>query len=177
MPEFIGCSEAQQARLINAFEIFTEFEVMTRDFATLRDSIIARWATIRIKCGAGTTECDGLDGAWNGTRLLMCNTTIRRVGPILLHELVHACNGSELDSEAIENACYFERGATPPTSGDFPKFCREPVLGDEQNVRVSRYVIWDSISGEVWVRTRDAGGTTVRGALLFQSNRWIRRCT
>jgi hypothetical protein len=170
MPVFDGCSTT-------AYESFIAFEVMTTHFAELRASIIDRWATIRIKCGAGTAECSGLDGAWNGRRLLICNTEQRRVGPILLHELVHACNGSELDAEAVENACYLNAGATLPTSGDYPKFCREDVLGNERNVRVSEYVIWDSDTGQIWVRARADDGSPTRGPLLFQSNRWIRRCT
>lgn len=176
MPNFIGCSEEQQTRLTDAYENLIGSAVLTTHFADLRDLIIGRWATINIKCGAGTDECDGLDGAWNGTRLLMCDFSARRIGPILLHELVHVCNGSELDSEAIENAC-FEVGATLPTSGDFPKFCRDDVFPGDSNSRVARFVIWNSVTGEVWVRARGDDGTVVRGALLFQSNRWIRRCS
>lgn len=176
MPKFIGCSAEQKKRLIKAYESFIAYEVMTKHFVDLRKSIIRKWDSITIKCGEGNSECRGLDGAWNSQRLLICNTSTRRIGPILSHELIHACKGSELDSEVVENACFFNSGATPPTAGDFPKFCSQGTLGEERNVRISKYTIWDSYSGKVWVRIQDNDGKPIRGTLLFQSKRWKHRC-
>lgn len=175
MPIFTGCSTREKDRLTNAYTTFVDFDVMRTHFPNLRSEMVQKWPTIRIKCGAGTSECAGLDGQWNGSRILICTTSPRRVGPVLLHEFVHACGGSELDSEAVENACYLQSGATPPTSGDFPIFCREDVFGGDPNIRVSNFVIWDSRSGEVWVKAR-RNGAVVKGARLFQLDSWKRRC-
>jgi hypothetical protein len=45
---------------------------------------------------------------------------------VLLHELIHAIGGTELDAEFFENVCCTEdEGAELPTSSDYPKFMDE----------------------------------------------------
>ena len=121
-------------------------------FPGLKDCLRAKWQTIEIDCPSAS-DCEGLDGFQSGNRISLCNTSADRLGPVLLHEMVHACDGTELDSEAIQNLCYDGDGATLPTSGDWDKFKSEsePVNGDE-NVRAGKYVIWDSTTGEIFER-------------------------
>ena len=67
------------------------------------------------------------------------SSTQSRLEAIIFHEIVHACGGTELDSEAFENHCYRNNGATPPTSGDFPKFRDDG----------GRFVNWNGTTGAV----------------------------
>ncbi len=45
----------------------------------------------------------------------------RRLPAILLHELVHTCEGNEVDAETFENLLFKGEGATPPDKKDLMK--------------------------------------------------------
>jgi len=66
-------------------------------------------------------------------------STTARFEAIVFHEIIHACGGTELDSEGFQNHCYRNSGATAPTSDDFPKFCDEG----------GRWLNWDGSTGRV----------------------------
>ena len=65
---------------------------------------------------------------------------------IVFHEIIHSCGGTELDSEAFENHCYRNCGATAPTSDDFPKFRDDG----------GRWVNWNGSSGAVTTKDGQA---------------------
>jgi hypothetical protein len=69
---------------------------------------------------------DSVVGQTSGTEITITPTAFAsstsRLEAIIFHEIIHACGGTELDSEAFENHCYRGNGATPPTNDDFPKF-------------------------------------------------------
>jgi hypothetical protein len=160
------CSSTQQTRITNAYNNFISDNCLDC-FPGLEDCIRGKWASIEIDCT--DPDCSGLDGRQSGNKILICNTSTTRVGPVLLHELVHACGGTELDSEAVEHHCFNGNGATLPTSGDWDKFKSETSsYHGNDNERVGKYVIWNSDTGEVWGKKSD--GT--KGNRCFQSNNW-----
>lgn len=67
------------------------------------------------------------------------SSTTSRFEVIVFHEIIHACGGTELDSEGFQNHCYRGSGATAPSSGDFPKFCDDG----------GRWLNWDGSTGTV----------------------------
>lgn len=73
----------------------------------------------------------------------------------LVHELVHAIGGQELDSEAIENHLY--RGQdTDPDGSDFTKFFSENpcrYMDGKTMLLVSKFVIWNPKDGTLWFQT------------------------
>ncbi|MFQ6028645.1 MAG: hypothetical protein ACE5Q6_14255, partial [Dehalococcoidia bacterium] len=142
-----------------------------------------KWDDVEIDCT--DSDCDGsLAGRRSGNKILLCCNTIdcssssTRLGPVLLHELVHVCDGTELDSEAVEHACFTGNGATLPTESDWPKFRDETSELDGNEIeRVGKYVIWNSDTGEVWGKQEEGGGwlgggEVSKGDRCFQSNGW-----
>ncbi len=155
----------QQTAMTNAFNSFVN-DPCVDDFPGLEACLRAKWATIEIDCP--DSGCDGLDGFQSGNKISMCVTSGNRLGPVLLHELVHACGGTELDSEAVEWKCFAGNGATAPYK-DWDKFKDETSsFGGDENVRVGKYVIWDSETGEVWAKDAEGG----KGDRQFQSDDW-----
>jgi hypothetical protein len=86
---------------------------------------------------------DSVVGQTSGNEITLTptafGTTQCRFDAIVFHEIVHACGGTELDSEAFENHCYRSCGATAPTSDDFPKFRNDG----------GRWVNWNGSTGVV----------------------------
>ncbi len=168
------CNESQRNAIVNAFNNFIDRPCLDC-FPGLRDRLRDKWNDVEIDCT--DPACEDLDGRWDGSRLLMCNTSPDRVGPVLLHELVHACDGAELDSEAVEHACFIGNGATLPFGDDWDKFRNETGTLDGNIIeRVGVYVIWNSNTGQVWAKAEEGGGwggsTTVKGTQCFQSSGW-----
>jgi hypothetical protein len=168
------CSDAQQTAITDAFNGFIDDDCIDC-FPGLRGCLRDKWNTIEIDCT--DPDCSGLDGRQSGNKILICNTSPSRVGPVLLHELVHACGGTELDSEAVEHGCFNGSGATLPFGDDWDKFRSETSALDGNEIeRVGKYVIWNSDTGEVWAREEEGGGwgggKTVKGTRCFQSDEW-----
>jgi hypothetical protein len=92
---------------------------------------------------------------------------------------VHAVGGEELDSEAVEHACFVGSSATAPFGDDWDKFRSETSeLNDNEIERVAKFCIWNSDTGEVWGKEMEGGswsssGHPVKGNRCFQSNAWI----
>lgn len=153
------CTSSQQTAITNAFDSFIENECLDC-FPGLREQLESTWRTVEIDCT--DPACSGLDGRWTGKILLCCvnigcTGSSVRLAPVLLHELVHAVGGTELDAEAVEHACFDGNGATLPTSADFDLF-----RSDGGN-----FAEWDSDTGEVWgVSNGD------RGRQCFQDDGW-----
>ena len=150
-----------------------------RDCSTamqLRALLVAKWETIEIDCT--DSDCSSLDGRFSGNKILICVTSRPRIDAVLLHELVHAVGGTELDSEAVEHACFAGSEATAPFGDDWDLFRSETSeLDGEETERVGEFVIWNSETGEVWGKETEGGswsssGTTVKGDLCFQSDDW-----
>ena len=179
-----SCSKEIREKLTTAFDAFIEFDSLRNNFLELQNSMRSKWLVVRLECGDNTTtnpqdNCYKLDGSTISTRIRICETKDnRRIPAVLLHELVHACEGSELDAEAVERVCYFQNGAEPPNGKDFKKFCDKyetDLFEGNKNTRVSKFVIWDSVSGEVWVKSQK-DGKVVKGTQLFKSDNWKHRC-
>jgi hypothetical protein len=86
------------------------------------------------------------------------SSTSARFEAIVFHEIVHSCGGTELDSEAFENHCYRNNGATAPTSDDFPKFRDEG----------GRWVNWNGSTGAV--TTKGGQALNVNNAAFVDPN-------
>jgi hypothetical protein len=169
------CSPEQQTAITDAFNRFID-RACIDCFPGLRDCLRRKWDEVEIDCT--DPECSKLDGRQSGNTILMCNTSATRVGPVLLHELTHSCDGTELDSEAVEHACFSGSGATLPFGDDWDKFRSETdELNDNEIERVGKYVIWNSDTGEVWGKVEEGGGwlsgsTISKGNRCFQSDDW-----
>lgn len=168
------CSEEQRTAITNAFNAFIGRRCLDC-FPGLRECLRRRWNEVEIDCT--DPDCDDLDGRSSGDSILICNTSPSRIGPVLLHELVHACDGTELDSEAVEHACFVGNGATAPFGDDWDKFRSETdELDDNEKERVGHWVIWNSDTGEVWAKSVSGGGwgggTVTKGDRCFQSESW-----
>ncbi len=91
-------------------------------------------------------------------RIVICTRTFPlgqdRLNAVLFHELVHACCGTELDAEVLENHCFDGKGASFPTSDDAPKFDRLPHAG---SLRVGTYVVWDTNNGKTYIKKQQVG--------------------
>jgi hypothetical protein len=173
--EVRDCSVDQQRRILDAFNNFIGSAALNC-FAGLREKLREKFDDIEIDCT--DSACDKLDGRNSGNKILICNTTANRVGPVLLHELVHACGGDELDSEAVEHACFVFNGATAPFGDDWDKFRSETdELNGNEKERVGEFCIWNSDTGEVWQKVVEggswaSGGTVSKGNRCFQSDNW-----
>jgi hypothetical protein len=169
------CTADQQTRIINAFNAFINAPCLNC-FPGLRDCLNQKWNEIEIDCT--DPDCSGLDGRNSGNKILMCNTSASRVGPVLLHEMVHACGGTELDSEAVEHACFNGSGATLPFGDDWDKFKSETSeFNGNSSERKGKWVIWNMETGEVWGIVKEGGSwnsgpTESKGSRCFQSDNW-----
>jgi hypothetical protein len=135
------CSQAQ----IDA--IFTALDGVCRRLGScslrglqdLKDCLRAGSENVVWKCGT----LSGAVAQTSGNEITLTPaafaSSTQRLEAIVFHEMVHACGGTELDSEAFENHCYRGGGATPPTSGDFPKFRNDG----------GRWVNWNGATGRV----------------------------
>jgi hypothetical protein len=92
----------------------------------LLECLYEKEENITIKCGGGSCDKDEtVEGAApiGGDYVRICNQTFnnaQRLEAVLFHELVHSCGRNENDrvAEACQNACYGDRGATPPDRGE-----------------------------------------------------------
>jgi hypothetical protein len=169
------CSAIQRTDITNAFNGFIGARCLDC-FPGLRDLLRDKWNDIEIDCT--DPDCSKLDGRNSGNLVLICNTSASRVGPVLIHEMTHACGGVELDAEAVEHACFSGSGATAPFGSDWDKFRSETsALNDNEIERVGRFVIWNSDTGEVWGKVESGGGwlegsEVSKGTRCFQSDAW-----
>jgi hypothetical protein len=177
MPRFKGCSELARVRLMRAYQLIMKCEWLETSFPTLKSSIIQKWPDLLVECALGASKCAGLCGQWDSKHkvLIMCTISEKYTGAVVMHELVHACGGSELDAETIERICFDGNGATPPMSVDFAAFCKEPNLSGQPTTHVGHFVVWDAASGETWVRD-DSSGQVAKGKPLFQDDFWKDAC-
>ena len=179
MAKFNGFSEEVEKRLIAAYNRIIKREVLIKQFPKLLSEVKEAWVRITIKNSIGTEYCRTHAGGWDGNNTIqLCSTREPKVEAVLLHEIVHECRqgyglGSELDSEALEHACYLgERGMTTrPYGDDWKKFRRNDDLNGDSNVKKGKYVVWDRRTGEVWVKIKKDGKED-KGDLLFKKNYW-----
>jgi len=111
------------------------------------------------KCG---TISSGAIAQTSGNEITLTpgafGSTQNRFDAIVFHEIIHSCGGTELDSEAFENHCYRNAGATAPTSGDFPKFRNDG----------GRWVNWNGSTGAV--STKDGQTLNVNNSSFVDPN-------
>lgn len=162
------CSSAMQTAITNCYNSFMAGTCLDA-FPGLKDCIREIWATIEIDCNG--PQCDGNLGVQQGNKISVCvGVSSGLVCAELVHELTHACGGTELDCEAVEWACYNGIGVSVPSGEDWEKFRDETVpFGDSGNEYCGRYVIWNSDTGEVWTK-RETHGVISKGPLIFKSS-------
>lgn len=119
--------------------------------SALLDELAHRKITLRSRndpiCTASNADAGELTSSGE---IRLCPNLLNEA--VLLHELVHAAGGQELDSEAVENHIYKTQDSDP-TPDDFPKFLKENPCGymdGKAMLLVSRFVIWDPKSGKLW---------------------------
>lgn len=144
------------------------------DFPGLRALLLRKWDEIEIDCT--DPMCNGLIGFQSGNKITVCTRSQTIVAANVLHELVHAVGGTELDSEAVEHRVFNGNGATAPTGpetdvqSDWYKFRNETsAFGGNAVERLGTFVIWNSDQGRVWGKTAGGG----RGTLSFQHALWV----
>lgn len=164
------CSAAQQARLNAALGtiqgILNNWNLPCIRF--VRDRLQDRInCSLRLNCSSGS-DCSGLAGytdSRGSPNVTICNIdgmTQARLVAVLFHEMVHSVDGTELDSEALENHFLAGAGATFPT---------EPDDFDSFRSDAGNFVIWDSATGGVFERCTEGGSwnsppTVTRGVQL-----------
>jgi hypothetical protein len=123
-----------------------------RGLTDLKNCIKRAHLDIVWKCDSRTD----LFGITSGNEITITALTFgssqSRIDAVIFHEIIHACGGTELDSEAFENHCYRGSGATAPTSDDFPKFRDDG----------GRWVNWNGSTGAV--TTKDGQALNVNNA-------------
>lgn len=143
------CNQSQVNDICAALDrIFAKVDSCDlRGLTDLKNCIKRADRDIVWKCG---TLGDSIVGQTSGNEITLTPTafgsTQNRFDAIVFHELVHACGGTELDSEALENHCFRAGGATAPTSDDFPKFRNEG----------GRFVNWNGSTGAVTTKDGQA---------------------
>ena len=172
MPQWKGCNNSQKTLIETAFQESIAENSSLAIFPDLRDSLEAKWDKIKIEC----RQKPNLEGEQFGYKISIYTTNPDRVGLVFLHELVHVCDGFELDSEAIERI-FNEQNATLPTDKDFRKFFLETTtFKGNKKERVGKYVIWNCETGKVWVKVQTGGGwfggQISKGDRCFQSDAW-----
>ncbi|WP_028980844.1 hypothetical protein [Sporocytophaga myxococcoides] len=151
-------------------------------FPTLALNLVTLWGngdgegSLLIDCG--DTGCNGNEGAstsppplriFAAGELKICTREPSRIGPVLIHEIIHVTGGTKLDSKAAEHAIFAGNGALLPTADEWNQIVAQTKPGEDLQVRIGKYVIYDARTGEIFSNERDQ-----RGARCFQSNDWIR---
>lgn len=174
-----NCNATQRSDITNAFNNGIDSSCFNC-VPDLRSCLRDKFRDIEIDCpDPASSACEDLDGFRSGNTISFCNTSPSRIPALLFHELTHACDGDELDSEAIEHLCFAGNGATLPFGDDWDKFRSETeALNGNEIERVGRWFIWNSDTGQVWARSSEGGDwnsspTISKGPLCFQSNGWI----
>ena len=120
----------------------------------LRQELRNRLHSIKINCFTKEDgDCIvGIDGRVRDSQIYLCPDANEAT---LLHELVHANGGKELDSEALENHLYPGKG-TDPSGDDVDKFLVKDkpcaYFEGKKQFLVAEYVIWNPRTGELWIR-------------------------
>jgi hypothetical protein len=149
------CSQAQINAIFNALDgICDKIDSCDLDgLNDLKDCLRRASENVVWKCG---TLGDSIVGQTSGNEITLTpsafGSSTSRFEAIVFHEMIHACGGTELDSEAFENHCYRGAGATAPTSDDFPKFRDDG----------GRWVNWNGSTGSV--TTKDGQALDVNAA-------------
>lgn len=143
------CNQAQVDAIIDALNRINRKVdgCDLRGLNDLKDCIRRADRDVVWKCGS---LGDSIVGQTSGNEITLTPTafgsTTARFDAIVFHEIVHACGGTELDSEAFENHCYRGSGASAPTSSDFPKFRDDG----------GRWVNWNGATGSVTTKDGQA---------------------
>jgi hypothetical protein len=156
------CSQAQIDAIINALNrIYTKIDNCDLSGLTDLKNCLKRSHTSDV-----VWNCQGLGpdivGQTSGNQITITPaafaSTQNRLDAIIFHEMVHRCGGTELDSEAFENHCYRNGGATAPTSDDFPKFRDDG----------GHFVNWNGSTGAV--TTKDGQNLNVNNSSFVDPN-------
>ena len=136
-------------------------------------------------CLAGKTEasvfldcrgssCNGAFGTapLGGNEVNMCDPALPPSGVqadtdvTLFHELIHSCNGMELDSWSLENHCYQGHGTFDPSADTVRGFQGETSdAGTGDGLRAGRWVVWEPTTGRVFVKV-ETGGSWASGPTI-----------
>jgi hypothetical protein len=163
-----GCDQEQRNILIDAFDDFITFSCLSC-YTGLRSNLQNVWVDVVLNC----CENVGYEAMHRNGYIVMCIfEDPKRIAPVLLHELVHAVDGNELDAEAIEYWCFLENGAKAPKGDDWDEFKEqsiESVTINNETEFTGTYVIWNSDTGEIWGKKADG---SKKEPPCFQSDDW-----
>jgi hypothetical protein len=185
------CTPAQQKQIINAYDNFISSNCLD-NFPGIKDKLREKWDEIEISCDDDYCS-SGSSGSWpnettvsgspaghtSGNSIIICPGrfgSAGNLGATLLHEMVHAIGGKELDCEAVEWNCFFGNGAG--IYDDWDKFKSETSAFNGNEIeRIGEWAIWNSNTGEVWGIIRiggswPSGDEKTKGNFCFQSNDW-----
>lgn len=116
-------------------------------------------SSVEIDC-----SCTGLYGTapLGGDSINVCDLALPPTGNqvdcdvTVFHELIHSCDGGELDAWSLENHCYSGHGTFSPGSSTVSGF-----LSETSNVggglRAGKFVVWEPSTGGVWVKVETGG--------------------
>lgn len=74
---------------------------------------------------------------------------------LLVHELVHACCGTELDCEVIEWLCFSGQGWTVPTLRDIDDAVKQSEPGSHNGEVRGRFFVWYNLEGYIKCKGSD----------------------
>ena len=140
------CSQSQVNQIINALNDICDkvqncdlkgLQILKNCISRASDEVV--WKCASLSSGA-IAQASGKEVTLTPAAF---SSSSQRFRAIVFHEIIHTCGGTELDSEAFENHCYRNSGATAPTSDDFPKFRNDGA----------RWVNWNGATGSVTTKS------------------------
>jgi hypothetical protein len=136
---------------------------------------------ITLDCrGSGCNGNFGVTNHRGGSEVTLCDPALPPNGVqadtdvTLFHELIHTCDGMELDAWAMENHCYAGHGTFSPAPDTVRGF--ESETSDVGGgLRAARWLVWEPATGRVFVKVETGGSwasspTVSRGAELNVDN-------
>jgi hypothetical protein len=176
-----NCSDSQQRAIRAAFDNVHSFGVGCLNRLPGMEALATCLAgktvdSMTIDCnGPGCTpeSLHGADAARGGNDINICAGAFTSdLNSSLFHELIHSCNGLEIDAYALGIHCYQDRGVIPVIqsgvlNSDFQRETRDVGGG----LRAGTFVVWDPTTGNVYVKVEtggawNSGPTVSRGAEL-----------
>ncbi len=156
----LTCNQSQVNMIIGALNrIYAKVDSCNlKNLNDLKTSVKRAHLDVVWKCDS-RTDLYGLSSGDEITiTALTFGSSTARFDAVVLHEVIHRYGGTELDSEAFENHCYRNNGATAPTSDDFPKFRDDG----------GHWINWDGSTGAV--TTKDGQTLNVNNSAFIDPN-------
>lgn len=175
-----NCNNAHQGAIIAAFNNISSFALpcltalggLDRLVTCLQGKTVD---SMQIDCngpGCAGQGLHGADAARGGNSINFCDRSLpgmalqAETNSTLFHELIHSCDGGELDAYALQVHCYHDRGVIPviesgALTSDFRRDSRDVGGG----LRAGTFVVWEQAAGKVFVKV-EMGGTWLTPATI-----------